>query len=198
MEENLDFEPIADRLRPKPQEADEYPPWIEDNFQLKGEIMSTEPTKEEEGVETEVNFKENKSLKAERFLELIAAGEIPYRAGQQLNVKVGDMMKSKDIKVAVKKLIENGTLPAVVRKAMVRAGLDQIFMEGLESPKGHKNAIQAAKLISQDPDVGLNAPPVGVGVNIDLGSLGNLMKDIKPIEGLEDILDGKAEDDSNL
>ena len=172
------------------------PFWVKDEEETKpvGEVIDIEQ-ESPLGAKVEVLEKERKGLKAERYLELIEGGFKPHDAAERMGTTVRDMNKSEDIRKAVKKLIEQGTLPPLVRKAMVRAGLDKIFMESLENPKRHKTALGAAKLIGQDPDVGLNAPPSVIGVNVDMGALSGLFEKVQPIPGLEEILEGGDKED---
>ncbi len=194
MEESRDFETIAERVKARRKPIDMDAAYMPDESPVAGkDKVEVVLNPEEQELHDAVETKPNKSIKAERYLELIAAGEPAHRAARFVGSTAGEMAKSPDMKAAVKKLIDEGTLPALVRKSMVRAGLDKIFMENLENKKGHKTAIQAAKLISSDPDVGLNAPPQGASVNIDLGELGKLMETLTPIKGLESILDVEEE-----
>lgn len=194
VEETDEFETIAERThaRRKPIEAlDAYMP---DESPAKGEdAVEVEVTPEEQSIEVAVEPKPNKSVKAERYLELIAAGEPEYLAARHVGSTVRDMTANPDMKAAVKKLIDQGTLPALVRKAMYRAGIDTIFMENIQTKKGHKTALAAAKIAVSDPEIGLTAPPQGASVNIDVTELGPLLAKLVPIKGLESIINEEKE-----
>lgn len=196
MEESREFESIAERTKARIRPIDVDASFMPDECPSeKKDSVEVVLNPEEQSLESDVNLKPNKSIKAERYLELIAAGEPAHRAARFVGSTAGEMAKNPDMKAAVKKLIDEGTMPALVRKAMIRAGLDKIFMENLENKKGHKTAIQAAKLISSDPDVGLNIPPQGASVNIDLGILDKLLEGLTPLKGLENVLEGDIEKD---
>lgn len=144
-------------------------------------------------LQIESTTKVDKNFKVKRFLEMVEGGKKPWDAAKQMGTTCDTLYKQAGIKAAVKKLIEANTLPAGIRKEMVRASLNQILMQNLDNPKGHKLALGAAKLISQDPDVGLNIPPTSVSVNIDVGKLNQIFENTKTPDGLE-ILEGEFED----
>lgn len=196
MEESRKYESIAERTKARIKPIDVDASFMSDECPSeKKDSVEVILNPEEQSLESDVNLKPNKSIKAERYLELIAAGEPAHRAARFVGSTAGEMAKSPDMKAAVKKLIDEGTMPALVRTAMIRAGLDQIFMDNLQNKKGHKTAIQAAKLISADPQVGLTAPPQGASVNIDFSELGKLLETLTPIKGLENVLEGDTEKD---
>ena len=61
-------------------------------------------------------------------------------------------------------------------RELVRAARNKILIQNMDPEAGDpKLALDAAKQIASDPDVGLNAPAMPL-VNIDLGTLGDLMK----------------------
>lgn len=196
MEESREYESIAERTKARIKPIDVDASFMSDECPAeKKDSVEVVLNPEEQSLESDVNLKPNKSIKAERYLELIAAGEPEHRAARFVGSTVRDMNKDPDMKAAVKRLIEEWGLPEVMRKFAVKASLNKILMENIDKPKGHKLALQAAKQIAMDSDTGLNQAPQGASVNIDLGALGNLLQELKPIKGLENVLEGDTEKD---
>ncbi len=192
MEETTQFEPIHLRTiqRKKPKDPEIWPKWIIGKYQPKGDIVEKEVTDTVEEVEEEVQTKKEKGVKAERFLELIKAGEAPNRAARLLNTTVRDLTQDEDVHYLLKDLIEKNAYPDVLRKAFYKAGIDEIFLKNVRKPKGHKTALAAYKLAAQDPNVGLIAPPQIAGqVNIDMTDIGKLLENMKPLAGLEKFIE---------
>ena len=195
----MENETITDRLIPKDHEIvraeDEY---LSPKPKPYGPTLELVVSNKAEDVDVFVNrtpLEDESTLKARRFLELVESGDSPTSAARKVdsrsNVsKIVGAVQDKDLRGKLKKLLERGRLPAEVRKEMVRAGLNDVFLEHVDgSPKNQKLALAAAKLISDDPEVGLNAPIVTPGVTIDMGKFGELLGRMKPIEGLEEVID---------
>lgn len=124
-------------------------------------------------------------VKAQRFVDLIKTGEKPWRAAEKIGTTLGRINTSTEMQAAIKGLLETATLSSEIRKAVVKAGLNKLFMENLGSddPKDKKIALDAAKMIAADE--GMNTG-TEVGVTFNLGELGpaleGLTLDVKPQE----------------
>lgn len=114
---------------------------------------------------------------AGRFLDLVRSGERPGDAAHMLGTTLKEMDKSIAVQEALRELVPYHMKPEL-RKEMVRMGLNKVFLDNIRSADKDyvKLALDAAKQIGSDPDVGLNAAPAG-GVTIDLGSLGDLLSE---------------------
>lgn len=98
---------------------------------------------------------------AKRFAELIQEGKTPKTAANLLKVNLADP-KNYDIRGEVEGLLRGFAMKPEVAKEVVRAARNKILVESMGIGGGEKNydlALNAAKQISGDPDVGLNAPP---------------------------------------
>lgn len=132
--------------------------------------------------------KSRASVQAKRFLELISNGVLPNTAAENLNENLPELRKDATIRKGLKLLVEQSRFPAEVRKEMVRAGLNKLFMENINgSLKEQKVALEASKQIAKDPETGLTTPNIGPQVHIDMGALTEMLQKMKPIAGLEDI-----------
>lgn len=106
---------------------------------------------------------------AERFVELVKQGMPAGKAAQEIGTTVRDIMTSVQMKAAVEDLMATAELAPEVRKRMLKAGLNKIFMRTVDSdnPKVMKIALEAAKQIGQDE----GTVPPEAGVTINLGDL---------------------------
>ena len=206
MEEDTEFETIADRIVPVKLEIERDKCIKSDILNVEGQKVRTVIETPDKGVEISVRKGKNEGIKAKRFLELIQDGETPGRAAEAIGTTYKKIKKDLNIRAAAKKLIEENNFPAAARKEMVRAGLNKIFMENVDGgAKEQKLALAAAKQIGADPDVGLTAPPSLIGLTIDMTQIKNVLQNVKPIEGLEDLVimegdtekeeDGDSDDD---
>ncbi len=139
-------------------------------------------------VETDHQNKAPKNGIAKRFLELTGQGYKAHEAAKLMGSTIKGLVGNDAFKRQVQQLIETASLSADLRKEMLRAGLNRIFMENVSNPdkESQKLAIEAAKVIGSDPDVGLNAQPQA-GIQINLNTLSTVLDkidviDIKPIE----------------
>ena len=82
---------------------------------------------------------------------------------------------------------ETGDVPMQVQKALVRAARLKLMVKNVHSDDldAQKIALQAAKQIGSDPDVGLNQPAAVIAL-IDLGSLEEVF-DHLPDENIIDV-----------
>lgn len=136
---------------------------------------------------------ENKPAKntlAKRFMDLVGQGYKPHEAAKTVGTTMSGIMGNEAFKKQVKQLVESASMPNDIRKEMVRAGLNRIFMENVARPDSNsqKLAIEAAKAISSDPDVGLNAIP-NPGIQININELDNVLA-----KAAEKIIDIKKEE----
>lgn len=121
---------------------------------------------------------------AEKFVSRVAEGEAPWKAAQAIGTTLKKLEKSADMKAAIAALLEVGRIEEAVRKQMVEAGLNKLFMRTVDSddPKHMKVALEAAKLIGQQ--TGQN--PSDVQVTVDLGELGSVLDKGVSLPGLEE------------
>lgn len=134
-------------------------------------------------------------VRVKRFLDLIAIGNRPCRAAERTGVtNLKKFMSSKEFRDEVKDLIETDNLPAGVRRAMVQAGLNRIFMDNYK--KEPKIALEASKQIGADPEVGLNQPQL-VGVPIDMGAIGQILAQFEKVPALRQLEGSNAGSDGD-
>lgn len=176
------------------QESDGGPPeWVCARPKSGDEVGIGVPILEPAGeIETAIQLKEDKSYKARRFLELVGNGVAPFDAARAQHTNLREIRKDpqmrQDLK-ALKDLIQNSRFPGDLRKEMVRAGLNRVFLDNITGKlKQQKLALDAARQMAKDPEIGLNIPTPSPSVTIDLGALGSMVDKMKPIAGLEDIL----------
>ena len=159
-------------------------------------VFSDEPNKDEEilteavaDVTLTVDDSKNSGakVKASRFVDLLKSGVKPGEAAEKIGTSLKQLRTSEDMKVAVAELLATATLSSEIRKGMVRAGLNKVFIEGIasEDPKDRKVALEAAKLISADEQISTGQE---IGVTFELGDLAGVIKDVK--------LDLKAADEN--
>jgi hypothetical protein len=117
-------------------------------------------------------------VKAARFVDLLKDGVKPGEAAERIGTSLKQLRTSEDMKTAVAELLATATLSSEIRKGMVRAGLNKVFIEGIssEDPKDRKVALEAAKLIASDEGLQTGSD---VTVAFDLGDLGDVIKDVK-------------------
>ena len=128
-------------------------------------------------IEHEAIDKKEKGTLAKRFTELVGQGYKPGQAARLVGSSVKGIMSSSRVKKEVATLLETYTLQADVRRALVRAGLNQLALENLGAEGDKKVALDALKAIGGDTEVGINAPPQP-GIQINVGNLQSLFTDI--------------------
>jgi len=111
---------------------------------------------------------------AKKFVDLMLTGETVQMAAKRLHATVGTLIADPAFMAQVQGLVVQGYLPAEVRKMMIRGGLNQAFARGINSddPDLRKDALNAAKQIAEDPEVGLKH--AGPAIEIDLGALADI------------------------
>ena len=159
-----------------PEEESDKDLRIEDN-QVKDDAV---PYVVEESFNVDVDIdsvdKRPKNALAKTFHELVGQGLKPHEAAKRLGHTMKGLMSNESFTKQVQSLIDTATLPPDVRKAMIRSGLNAIFMQNINQPdkESQKLAIEAAKVIGSDPDVGLNAQPQA-GIQINLNTLSSVL-----------------------
>jgi len=98
-------------------------------------------------------------------------------------------------RLALEQLVGTYFLPPEARKQMVRAGLNKIFLDNVDSEEinNQKLALDAAKQISSDPEVGLQQE-TGGGVFINISELQGVFAQLRTMKSPE-VLDGRPTDD---
>lgn len=124
---------------------------------------------------------------AERFVDLVKHGKTAAQAAQAIGTTVRALNTHSDMQDAIAALVSVGELPAEVRRKMLKAGLNKIFMEGVgsDSVKERKLALEAAKLIGQDPEISLTEGD-GAKVVFDLGDLAEVFKKPLTLPGIKE------------
>ena len=132
--------------------------------------------------------KKPKNALAKRFMDLCGQGYKPHEAAKLVGSTMKGLVGNDQFKRQVQQLIQTASLTPEMRKEMIRSGLNHIFISNINNPdkESQKLAIEAAKVIGSDPDVGLNAAPQA-GIQINLNALGSVLEktqtiDVKPIE----------------
>lgn len=169
------------RLRPLKKIADKPPGEVP--------VLSTEVSvaTTEKGINTVAD------RHAKRLLDRVQRGETLSQASNAERIPVS-VLRSPDspIHQSLQNLIGNYFLPPEARKQMVRAGLNRMFLANVESTDVNQQrlALDAAKQIGADPEVGLNLEPTG-GVVINIGELDAVFKQIQTAP-IPDIIDGRS------
>jgi hypothetical protein len=136
---------------------------LEESLELESNIMS---------IEHEAFDKRLKDQLSKKFINLLGQGYKPGEAAKLVGTSIRGIMNQNKFKKDVQLLVETYNLPPDIRRAMVRAGMNQIVMENLKVPEAtaQKLALDALKAIGSDTEVGINAPPQP-GIQINLGNL---------------------------
>ncbi len=134
--------------------------------------------------------------KAKRVLERVSRGETLANAAKNEHLTVGAISDPDNpIRQSIQSLIGGYFLPPEARKQMVRAGLNKVFLTNVasEDPAAQKLALDAAKQIAADPEVGLTQEVSG-GVTINIGELAGVFEQIRASKAPE-VSDGRPRDD---
>lgn len=116
-------------------------------------------------------------IKARTFAKLVKEKGIVEAAKEVGERQWKQFISREEVREAVKKIIEAHYLPPDARKMLVRAGFNQLAIEGLTStdPMAKKVALDALKGIAADQEVGITQP-AAVQVSIDLGALKGVLE----------------------
>lgn len=130
--------------------------------------------------------------RAKRLLNRVQKGESLSEAASAERMTVADLKDPDNpIRASIQQLIGTYFLPPEARKQMVRAGLNKLFADNINSadPADKKIALDAAKQIGSDPEVGLGGE-AGGGVIINIGELEGVFQQLRAQKAPE-ILDGR-------
>ena len=130
--------------------------------------------------------------RAKRLLTRVQTGETLQEAAAAERTTMAEIRDTRSpIRASLEQLIGSYFIPPEARKQMVRAGLNKIFMENVSStdPLMQKTALDAAKQISLDPEVGLQQDQGG-GVVINIGDLEGVFKQLRKTQ-VPEIVDGR-------
>lgn len=131
-----------------------------------------------EGSQTIVNEEAGSetTIRAGRFVDLVKAGVPAKDAAKAVGSSITDFAQRGDFSEAVKDLMAKFALDAEVQQRFVEAGLNKMFAEsvGSKSLDERKHALAVAKQIGQNKGFSPSD-----GVTLDLGSLGDVIKDTK-------------------
>lgn len=119
--------------------------------------------------------------RAKRLLARVARGETLSNAANAERMSVAEINAvDSPVRASLQQLIGTYFLPPEARKQMVRAGLNKLFIDNVssEDPAAQKLALDAAKQIGADPEVGLTQEVVG-GVVINIGELEGVFAQLK-------------------
>jgi len=107
---------------------------------------------------------------AKSITELMVKHDLePEKAAAMIGISK-DAIPPEVFKQSVLDKIKNYALPSEAVRELVRAGRNQVIMEGLAENGDRKLALEAMKQSAGDPSVGLTAPPTPP-VQISIGSL---------------------------
>lgn len=167
---------------------------LDDKFQAEppdGEIILKNEVAEDEPphvvLDTEKGKDDVVTAKAKKFLDLVRKGVTPGDAAKKVGMSLAQLRRTK-----VKKRIEDLTiayhLPDEIRKLLVKNGLNRLFMMNLgkKDVANQKLLLDTIKQMASDPDVGLQSNQQ-VGIQINLGELGELLKNVPKDVVIEDI-----------
>ncbi len=130
----------------------------------------------------ETNVSETK-LKASRFVDLVKGGSTPGEAARAVGTTLKKIKDVGEFRNEITRLVGNFELAPEIRKRMVDAGLNKLYIEsvGSDDIEDRKLALAVAKQIGQQDGFA----PVEGGVTINFGELSSVLDNITPLEGLE-------------
>ena len=131
---------------------------------------------------------------ARRMLDRVQRGQSVNEAARTERITMAQLKDpSNPIRASIEQLVGEYFLPPEARKQMVRAGLNKVFIKnvGSDDPVAVKVALDAAKQIAADPEVGLMQDQTG-GVVINIADLEGVFKQLATISAPE-IKDGRED-----
>lgn len=138
----------------------------------------------------------SKSL-ARNLIDLVRGGGLtPEEAARRLGLDPAALRENMELREQMRNLLASyADIPSHVQKELVRAARLKILMKNVEgeTPGEQKIALEAAKQIGSDPDVGLNLPPVPV-MQVDMNTLEELFSKL-PRE--PEVIDAEIIEDDN-
>lgn len=130
--------------------------------------------------------------RAKRLLDRVSRGESLADAAKAERMTVAEVNAvDSPVRASLQQLIGTYFLPPEARKQMVRAGLNKLFMDNVskEDPAAQKLALDAAKQIGADPEVGLTQEVAG-GVIINIGELDGVFAQLRTA-AIPEVSDGR-------
>jgi hypothetical protein len=137
---------------------------------------------------------------AKKFAELVTEkGKSPNEAADLLGIKL-DSAGAAQLRREVEGVIRGYTMKPEAAKVLVRAARNKLLIDALGT-SGHeydpKIALEAAKQIASDPDVGLTAAPVPA-IQLQFGSIEELLTQIDVrdvvVDAEKESTDGEGEE----
>lgn len=137
---------------------------------------------------------------AKKFAELVTEkGKSPAEAADLLGIKI-DSAGAAQLRREVEGVIRGYTMKPEAAKVLVRAARNKLLIDALGT-SGHeydpKIALEAAKQIASDPDVGLTAAPVPA-IQLQFGSIEELLTQIDVrdvvVDAEKESTDGEGEE----
>ena len=119
--------------------------------------------------------------RAKRLLTRLKAGEPMQDAVRAERTTMAEIKDPRSpIRASLEQLVGQYFIPPEARRQMIRAGLNKLFIENVvsEDPMKQKTALDAAKQISLDPEVGLQQDQGG-GVIVNIGDLEGVFKQLR-------------------
>ncbi len=132
-------------------------------------------------------------IRAKRLLTRLQKGESLSAATNAERMRVSELKDPENpVRASVQQLIGSYFFPPEARKQMVRAGLNKLFVDNINSsdPADKKIALDAAKQIASDVEVAINNDATG-GIIINVGELADVFKQLASTEAPE-IDDGRS------
>jgi hypothetical protein len=116
------------------------------------------------------------NYKARKFVDYIRKGDSPGKAAHKIGTSLHKISRSQETKEAIAALLGTFALEDEVRKQLAKASLNKLLLESINSDsiEGAKLALAVATQMSKET----GNEPMTPGVTIDLGSLGDIIKDI--------------------
>lgn len=165
------------------------PPRVYENPMLVSPTGADLPRIETETVIAAANNRLNtvSEIRAKRLLDRVAKGEKLSTAAASERMRVSELKDPDNpIRQSLQQLIGSYFLPPEARKQMVRAGLNKMFIDNVNSadPGDKKIALDAAKQIAADVEVAINSDATG-GIIINIGELTDVFKQLGTTEAPE-------------
>lgn len=153
-------------------------------------VVETNPT----GKGTGDVAQEVMEARSEAFLECLKDGMSKSEAAEAIGVPLKELTRDPIVMEMAKDLVRRYKFSAQERRELARAKLNQILLEGED-----RFALQAAKQIGEDHEVGIAARGVSVGT-MNVGVFGKeaseVLASVPKIDGWTEVIEGEvAEED---
>lgn len=146
-------------------------------------------------IEVVAKDKPDKNLLSKKFVNLIGQGYKPGEAAKLVGTSIKGIMSDSKVRKQIEGLLKDYKLQADVRRDLVRATTNKIVLENMDGdPTQQKLALDAAKVIAADTEVGINAPPQP-GIQINVGNLTSVFAALDDENKGDNVIDvvGRAE-----